>query len=72
MIHVPSFICRSERRASSPKSWKMPLKEMSTSSLFSLPPLASLVLFGLLWLAVYIQGVSFCSYTFLAKEEILG
>lgn len=45
---------------------------MSTSSLFSLPPLASLVLFGLLWLAVYIQGVSFCSYTFLAKEEILG
>lgn len=39
------FICRLGRRVSSPKSWKMHLKEMSKSFLFSHPPLAFLVLF---------------------------
>lgn len=31
VIHVLPFMCRLERRASSPKSWKVHLKEMSKS-----------------------------------------
>lgn len=50
VIHVLPFLCRLERRASSPKSWKMHLKEMSKSLLFCLSPW-HLVLFGRIWLA---------------------
>lgn len=45
VICVLPFMCRLERRASSPKSWKMHLKEMSKSLLFCLS-LWHLVLFG--------------------------
>lgn len=54
VICVPPFMCRLGRRASSPKSWKMHLKEMSKSSLFFLPALAFVLLFGHLWLAAYV------------------